>query len=87
MALSRQTRSATATPGLEIEHEREGFIDRALFERGEATGELPETLHVNGAQLFDQDARGLVSEPDLRAKRRGSGAARGGSHDRGRKTE
>lgn len=73
---------ATAPAWLsEVEDHGERLVDGALLGWGESAGETVEAFDVEGPELLDEYAGALAAELNLRAERRGGGAARGGRHD------
>ena len=66
------------------EHRHQRVVDTPQLFATEMACQLAQTLHIDGADLFDQNARCFARRFDLRAERRGSGTAgcRCDEHDR-----
>ena len=65
---------------IESENGEQCRVDAPLLFGGQMAGEMPESVDVDGAQLFDQDAGRYAVDLDLGPKRRRPGTARRGCH-------
>src|SRR5438093_5612518 len=85
-ALTRLLRNGTSERlagliSLETEHGGECFVDAPHLFGGHVAHQVAESLGVDGADLFDEDAGPLAGDVDLGPKRRRPGAAGSGGHD------